>query len=124
MRLGIRGMLAFGLFGLLATAGGVAAVLTGQLLGAEAAGQVQRQQRLRALELSDAVAAACASNAGAACEAEIGTLARAQDDFNATTRQLAERDARVAGQATQLGRLEADLKSTSGQLAQRNAEVD
>ena len=80
MRLGIRGMLAFGLFGLLATAGGVAAVLTGQLLGAEAAGQVQRQQRLRALELSDAVAAACASNAGAACEAEIGTLARAQDD--------------------------------------------
>jgi two-component system NtrC family sensor kinase len=79
MHLGIRGLLAFGLAGLLATAGAVAAMLVGHFLEQETSDQVERQQRLRALEVAARLELVCRSDA-AACDAAARSVERRGDD--------------------------------------------
>ncbi len=68
MRLGIRGLLAFGLAGLLAVAGAVAALLIIRLVSDEADRQVAEQQRRRSVAVATQLKATCdrAADCGAA----------------------------------------------------------
>lgn len=73
-------MLAFGLFGLLAVAGAVAAMLVGHFLEAEATAQVERQQRLRAVEIAERLQLVCATSPADACDAAVRTAAAPEGD--------------------------------------------
>jgi signal transduction histidine kinase len=73
-------MLAFGLFGLLAVAGAVAAMLVGHFLEAEATAQVERQQRLRAVEIAERLQLVCATSPADACDAALRTAAAPEGD--------------------------------------------
>ncbi|MCK6574369.1 ATP-binding protein [Myxococcota bacterium] len=85
MHLGIRGMLAIGLAGLLATAGVVAAMLVGHFLEQETSEQVERQQRLRALEVAARLELSC-RDGGPACEAAARAITgRAADELEELT---------------------------------------
>lgn len=72
-RIGIRGLLALGLAGLLAVAGAVAALLVDRLVAAEAEAHVAEQQRRRSHAVATQLAAACAraADCGAALQATL-----------------------------------------------------
>ena len=73
-------MLAFGLFGLLAVAGAMAAMLVGHFLEAEATTQVERQQRLRAVEIAERLQAICDTQSAEACDASVRQAAAPEGD--------------------------------------------
>jgi two-component system NtrC family sensor kinase len=92
MHLGIRGMLALGLAGLLATAGVVAAMLVGHFLAQETTEQVERQQRLRALEMAARFELVCRGDASA-CDTLAAEVAQVPGD---ELEELTFLDARLA----------------------------
>jgi signal transduction histidine kinase len=77
VRLGIRGLLAAGLAGLLAVAGVIAALLVVRVVAAEAERQVAEQQRRRALAVATQLRTAC-SHAGDCGPALLDTMEQAR----------------------------------------------